>query len=119
MRKDVVRLLQASDVFALASKNEGISNTILEAMAVGLPTVVSRVGGNPELVVEGETGRFFPAGDDAALAERILGYLADPALAAAHGRAGRERCQQRFSVDAMVRAYEEVWRSVGVPTGVP
>jgi sugar transferase (PEP-CTERM/EpsH1 system associated) len=110
-RTDVVRLLQASDVHALASSNEGISNTILEAMAVGLPLVVSRVGGNPELVVEGETGRLFDAGDEAALATRIVEYLSDPALRAAHGRAGRDRCLQRFSVDAMVSAYEAVWRS--------
>jgi sugar transferase (PEP-CTERM/EpsH1 system associated) len=110
-RTDVVRLLQASDLFALASKNEGISNTVLEAMAVGLPVVVSRVGGNPELVVEGETGRLFERGNDAELASRMIEYLADPELRAAHGGAGRKRCVAGFSVDAMVRAYEGVWRS--------
>lgn len=109
-RRDVVRLLQASDVFVLASRNEGISNTILEAMSAGLPAVVSRVGGNPEIVADGETGRLFPAGDEAALAARVTEYLADPALRAAHGRAGRERCLRQHGVDAMVRAYEEVWR---------
>jgi sugar transferase (PEP-CTERM/EpsH1 system associated) len=111
-RTDVARLLQASDVFALASLNEGISNTILEAMATGLPVVATRVGGNPELIAEGETGRFFAPGDDAALAAALLGYLADPALRRAHGLAGRARCEERFGVDAMVRAYEAVWRSV-------
>ncbi|MCK6459636.1 MAG: glycosyltransferase [Planctomycetes bacterium] len=111
-RTDVPRLLQAADVFALASLNEGISNTILEAMATGLPVVATRVGGNPELVVDGETGRLFTPGDDLALAEAVAGYLADPALRAAHGRAGRARCEERFGVDAMVRAYEAIWRSV-------
>jgi len=111
-RTDVARILQAADVFALASRNEGISNTILEAMATGLPVVATRVGGNPELIAEGETGRFFAPGDDAALAEALEGYLADPALREAHGRAGRARCEERFGVHAMVRAYEGVWRSV-------
>jgi glycosyltransferase involved in cell wall biosynthesis len=112
-RTDTPRLLQAMDVFALASRNEGISNTILEAMATGLPVVASRVGGNPELVVDGGTGRLFQAGDVDALAAALAEYLGDPALRAAHGEAGRDRCLERFSVDAMVRAYEDVWRACG------
>ena len=93
------------DVFVLPSVNEGISNTILEAMATGLPVVAARVGGNPELVVDGVSGRLYdPAGTDG-LQQALLPYLTDPGLRERHGRAGRERVVQNFSLDAMVSRY--------------
>lgn len=108
-RNDTPDLLRSFDVFTLPSMNEGISNTILEAMATGLPMVASRVGGNMELVVDGVTGRLYdPSGPDA-LEQALLPYLTDPALRRAHGTAGRERAVQRFSLDAMVDRYRAMY----------
>ncbi len=104
-RDDVPDLLKAFDVFALPSLNEGISNTILEAMATGLPVVATDVGGNPELVVDGETGALVAADDPEALAGAIGRYTADAALREAHGAAARRRIETSFSLEAMVTTY--------------
>jgi sugar transferase (PEP-CTERM/EpsH1 system associated) len=109
-RTDIVPILAALEVFVLPSLNEGISNTILEAMAVGIPVVATDVGGNAELVEEGVTGRLVRVGDDPAIAAAIAAYLANTGTARAHGRAGRESVMRRFSVKAMVEGYERVWR---------
>ena len=77
-RGDVAESLRGFDLFVLPSKAEGISNTILEAMATGLPVVATRVGGNPELVVEGKTGTLVPSSDPAALAGAIARYAGSP-----------------------------------------
>lgn len=111
-RDDVPRLLRGLDVFVLPSLAEGISNTILEAMACGLPVVATRVGGNPELVIEGETGMLVPAADPAALAGALGNYLRDPSLARRHGRASRERVEREFSLHAMVQRYLAVYDDV-------
>ncbi len=108
-RTDVPELLRAMDVFVLPSLGEGVSNTILEAMASGLPVIATRVGGNPELVEEGVTGRLVPPGDPEALARALLEYLDDPARLAREGRAARARVEARFSMGAMVRAYLGVY----------
>lgn len=104
-RDDTPELLRGFDVFVLPSVNEGISNTILEAMATGLPVVATRVGGNPELVADGLTGRLYDPAEPAGLERALSPYLADPDLRAADGRAGRERVVQNFSLDAMVSRY--------------
>jgi sugar transferase (PEP-CTERM/EpsH1 system associated) len=104
-RSDTPELLRSFDVFALPSMNEGISNTILEAMATGLPVVAGSVGGNPELVVDGVTGRLYDPGGPDTLEQAVLPYLTDPALRRVHGTAGRERVVQNFSLDAMVGRY--------------
>ena len=111
-RDDVPRLLRGLDVFVLPSLAEGISNTILEAMACGLPVVATRVGGNPELVIEGETGLLVSAADPVTLADAVGNYLHDPALARRHGRAGRERVERQFSLHAMVQRYLAVYDEV-------
>jgi sugar transferase (PEP-CTERM/EpsH1 system associated) len=108
-RDDVPDLLRTFDVFALPSLGEGISNTILEAMATGLPVVATRVGGNPELVEEGVTGMLVPAGSPAALADALRAYIQDPALARQHGANARRRVEERFSIDAMVAGYLGVY----------
>jgi sugar transferase (PEP-CTERM/EpsH1 system associated) len=108
-RNDTPDLMRCLDVFVLPSLNEGISNTVLEAMATGLPVVAARVGGNPELVVDGVTGRLYEPADAAALELALLPYLTDPALGRAHGRAGRDRVVQNFSLDAMVRRYLDLY----------
>jgi len=115
-RLDAPRVLRAFDLFVLPSRNEGISNTILEAMATGLPVIASRVGGNPELVEEGETGRLVPAGDAEALAGALLDYLDGPEPRRAHGSAGRARTIAHFSIASMVAGYEAVWARVTATT---
>jgi sugar transferase (PEP-CTERM/EpsH1 system associated) len=116
-RRDVPELLRALDVFVLPSRNEGISNTILEAMATGLPVVASRVGGNPELVEDGATGALVPPGDARALAAALERYRAQPEAGQAHGEAGRARVLERFAVNRMVASYEAVWTRVGASVG--
>lgn len=113
-REDVTELMKAFDVFVLSSINEGISNTILEAMATGLPVVASRVGGNPELVIDNVTGRLFTAGDSAELAAKILGYASSADLRTAHGLQGRKNAVKLFSVQSMVEQYETIWRRVAL-----
>lgn len=109
---DVREQLRRLDLFVLPSRNEGISNTILEAMACGLPVVATRVGGNPELVVENGTGLLVPPGDATALARAIGQYMDSPALRSEHGRAGRCRVERSFSLEAMVSAYRDVYREM-------
>ena len=100
-RSDVPSMMRGMNVFLLPSLSEGISNTLLEAMATRLPIIATDVGGSAELVVDGTTGRLVPPADVARLAE----LFADPERAVAMGKAGCERVQAQFSLDAMVRAY--------------
>ena len=102
---DVAPYLASMNVFVLGSLREGISNTVLEAMASGLPVVATNVGGNAELVEHGTTGFLVAAHSSDELAAAILTYADDPALARRHGAAGRRRVQDLFSVDAMVAQY--------------
>jgi len=111
-RDDVPEILRALDVFVLPSINEGISNTILEAMACGLPVVATAVGGNPELVVAGETGALVPPQDPDALADALAVYVNDRAQMARAGRGGRDRIEREFSLPAMVGRYLDVYDQV-------
>lgn len=104
-RDDVPDLLRGLDVFVLPSRTEGICNTILEAMASGLPVVATDVGGNPELVVPDRTGLLVPPSSPEALAAALVRYAGDPALRRGHGAAGRARVLAEFSLDAMIEAY--------------
>ncbi|GAB0150473.1 MULTISPECIES: TIGR03088 family PEP-CTERM/XrtA system glycosyltransferase [unclassified Marichromatium] len=108
-RDDVPACLRALDLFVLPSLGEGISNTILEAMASGLAVVATEVGGNGELVVAGETGALVPRDDTQALAAALRGYLADPALARTQGAAARSRIEAEFGLGTMVARYLEVY----------
>jgi len=111
-RADVVPLLQGLDCFVLPSLAEGVSNTILEAMACGLPVVATRVGANAELVEQDVTGRTVTAADSDALAREIGAYFTTPALARQHGQAGRRRVERRFSLERMVDDYDRVYRGL-------
>lgn len=111
-RSDVAELMRGMDLFVLPSLGEGISNTILEAMASGLPVVATHVGGNPELVEDGKTGKLAPPGDAAALAQGMLEYAQDSSRLQAHGRAAREVIDARFSMAAMVAGYLGVYDAV-------
>jgi sugar transferase (PEP-CTERM/EpsH1 system associated) len=117
-RADVADLLGAMQIFALGSRREGISNTVLEAMASGLPVIASATGGNVELVVPGETGVLVPPGDSAALTDALVGYATDADLRAAHGRAARARAEQRYSLARMVNDYRDLYRTVWPQSGV-
>jgi len=97
------------DIFVLPSLAEGISNTILEAMASSLPVVATDVGGNAELVEHGRTGFLVQQGDPAVLAAAIRRYIDDPALRREHGDAARRRCEALFSIDSMVNNYLEFY----------
>jgi sugar transferase (PEP-CTERM/EpsH1 system associated) len=111
-RADIPELLRAFDLFILPSIAEGISNTILEAMATGLPVVATNVGGNPELVEEGRTGLLVPASDPGAMAEAIRTYFSDRDKLIQHGRAGRKRVKEEFSLESMVDGYMAVYDAV-------
>ena len=102
---DVPGAMNGFDVFVLPSLNEGISNTILEAMASGLPVLASDVGGNPELVVEGTTGFLFEAGNTAALVAALEKSMTDPEWRESAGSAGRERAATKFAPGKMVSKY--------------
>ncbi len=108
-RADVPDVMRALNCFALPSLAEGISNTILEAMATGLPVLATKVGGNAELVVDDTTGMLVAPGDIEAMAHGLVRLASDPQAAAAMGRAGRERAQARFSLPAMVGAYQALY----------
>lgn len=111
-RHDIADIMRALDVFLLPSLNEGISNTILEAQASGLPVIATRVGGNVELVEEGITGSLFQPGDEAGLAQALHAYFQDASLLAQQGRETRRRVETRFSIPAMAKAYEAVYEEV-------
>jgi len=108
-RADVPDLMRGLDCFVLPSLAEGISNTILEAMASGLPVIATSVGGNAELMEPGTTGALVPAADSEALARTMLGYFAEPELARRHGRAGRNLAERRFSLDRMIEQYHALY----------
>jgi len=106
---NVPEILRAFDLFVLPSLNEGISNTILEALACGVPVVATRVGGNPELVDDHVTGRLVESGDLAALAQTITEYASDGALRRQHGEAARQAAVQQFSLTKMVERYQALY----------
>lgn len=108
-RSDVPALMRAMDLFVLPSLNEGVSNTILEAMACGLPVIATGVGGNPELVQPGKTGTLVPPADAENMAQALLGYIADGERMAREGRAARAEIEARYSMEAMVKGYLAVY----------
>jgi sugar transferase (PEP-CTERM/EpsH1 system associated) len=122
-RKDVPAIMRAMDLFVLPSLREGISNTILEAMATGLPVVATNVGGNPELIDPDATGYLVPHSDPSEMADAIQRHIEDPSLVAREGKAGLAKVQTRFSMEAMVsgylRVYDSVLRTIESPARTP
>lgn len=108
-QSDIPTWLSRMDVFVLPSLREGLSNTILEAMASGLPVIATRVGGNPELVIDGVTGFLIPTGDVNALRKALAIYVGDPALLSKHGLAGRDVVETEFNLDRMVSDYDQLY----------
>jgi sugar transferase (PEP-CTERM/EpsH1 system associated) len=117
-RDDVRDVMQGFDCFVLSSRAEGISNTILEAMATRLPIVATRVGGNGELLESGMTGTLVPAGDSQALAEALLGYFSDPASGRRHAKTARRVVESRFSLGRMVSDYCNLYEGALADAGV-
>jgi len=118
-RDDVPDVLRSFDVFVLPSLAEGISNTLLEAMATGLPVLTTRVGGNPELVVDGETGWLVGARDSRALAAHLIGYASDAQVRRRHGEAARRRALASFSLQSMVERYTQLYDMLLAARSVP
>jgi sugar transferase (PEP-CTERM/EpsH1 system associated) len=108
-RNDIADRMASAEFFVLPSQTEGISLTLLEAMACGLATVATSVGGNPEVVVDGVTGLLVPPRSPEALAKAMLTLLRDPAAADRMGAAGRARVAERFDLKGTVAKYEELY----------
>ena len=111
-RGDIPEIMRAMDLFVLPSIAEGISNTVLEAMASGLPVIATDVGGNPELVEHGRTGALVPASDPLAMANTIQAYLRNPGKLHEDGEAARDRAERLFSLDAMIKGYLDLYDSL-------
>jgi sugar transferase (PEP-CTERM/EpsH1 system associated) len=114
---DVPALLSSFDVFVLPSLMEGVSNTLLEAMACGLPVVVTAVGGNTELVRDGKNALLFAPRDVERLAEHLARLAADRESAATMGRHSRALAVADFSLETMVRRYGDVYRRMSARSG--
>ena len=112
VRRDIPDILRELSVSVLPSLTEGLSNSLLEAMACGVPVVATRVGGTPEVVVDDESGLLVPAGDPVALAEAIDRLLVDPVLRTRLANAGLQRVSERFSMRRMVADTEELYESM-------
>lgn len=112
---DVPTLLRCFDIFVLPSLAEGLSNTVLEAMACGLPVVATDVGGNREIIRAGETGVLVPAADPVAMATALESYIHDQSRRRAHGRAGRQRVEDSFSLEKMVQSYMALYDEMLLP----
>jgi glycosyltransferase involved in cell wall biosynthesis len=110
--RDVPALLARASMCVLPSLTEGVSLTLLEAMARGLPVVATRVGGNPEVVADGETGLLVPSAQPERLADAIVQLYNDPARGSEMGRAGRRRVETNFDVRQMVASYEALYDQV-------
>lgn len=110
--QNVPELLNALDVYVLPSLYEGISNSLLEAMATSLPVIASTVGGNPEVVVDNESGLLFSAGDFRALAAQLRLIRDDMDLRSRLGRRALERVRNCFSLESMVQQYESLYSNV-------
>jgi sugar transferase (PEP-CTERM/EpsH1 system associated) len=118
-RADMPEIMRGLDCFVLPSLGEGVSNTILEAMATRLPVVATRVGGNAELIESGLSGLIVPPANSEALAEAMLEYFNDPGMARRHAKAARHAAVTRFSLHRMLRDYSNLYeRSLGA-AGVP
>jgi glycosyltransferase involved in cell wall biosynthesis len=111
--------LNAMDAFVLPSIAEGMSNTLLEAMATGLPIVATRVGGNPELVEEGTSGQLFSPGDVADLADRLGALARSSETRLRLGAAARRRVLAHFTLEQMVANYRKMYRELADQRRIP
>lgn len=113
LRRDVPEILNLSEIFILPSSREGLPIVLLEAMAAGLPVVVTPVGGIPEVVEEGKTGLFVRQ-DGASIARALRILLEDPCLAHSLGARGRAVIKERFDIRRVAKKYEELYEEVAI-----
>lgn len=116
-RSDIPEIMRSLDCFVLPSLAEGISNTILEAMASGLPVIATDVGGNADLVAAGQTGEIIPSANPEAMAKEIVRLACQATIAKEMGLAGRNLVEKKFSMTAMVAAYQGTYDKLLHPTG--
>ncbi len=116
---NVPTLLSRASLAVLPSVTEGLSLTLMEAMARGLPVVATKVGGNPEVVEQNQTGLLVPPSSPEELAKAILTILKDPAKAREMGKAGRKRIETHFDIHKMVSSYEKVYKNLTGPKKPP
>jgi glycosyltransferase involved in cell wall biosynthesis len=116
LRRDVPELLRAFDVFALASRWEGLPRVFPQAMAAGLPIVATRVDGAPDAITPGENGWLVEVGDTAAMAGYLRALARDPAMARRMGAAGRARVDE-FAAERMVEALADLYATLGANGG--
>ena len=109
-RTDLPAVLRNADLFLLPSESESFGLAALEAMSCGVPVIASRVGGVPEVVIDGDTGLLAPVGDIAAMAAHVVRLLADAPLRARLGQAARQRAETVFPLEATVSKYEDLYR---------
>jgi glycosyltransferase involved in cell wall biosynthesis len=109
----VPEILNAMDVYVLSSSSEGICNSLLEAMSTGLAVLATATGGNTEVVVDGESGLLFPVGDFARLARELNRLRARTELRRELGQEAIRRVRNEFSLDSMVRNYDELYETLG------
>ncbi len=112
VRQDVSRLMAASDVFVLSSLSEGVSVTLLEAMGCALPIAATDVGGNSEVVADGQTGLLSPRSDPHKLAANLLRLLRDPDLRRNMGQSGRQRLLERFVQARNHQRYHAIYQQM-------
>ncbi len=113
-RDDIAEIMRSLDIFVLPSQAEGISNTILEAMATGLPVIATAVGGNVELVQAGQTGELVPPSDPEAMAAALLTLIKDKQKRQQQGELSYQCVLDNFSIQAMVNKYTDVYNSLGL-----
>lgn len=110
--KDPSLLMDAMDIYVISSWFEGMSNSLLEAMAKGLPVVATDIDGNREVVVDGETGLLVPPRDEYAIAEALNNLLSGPSVMKAMGLAGKKRIEDRFTTRKMLYNYNDFYTKI-------
>lgn len=108
-RRDIPQILDAMDIFVLSSLSEGLSLSLLEAMAASKPVIATAVGGNIEIINSDEVGVLVPARNPIALAEKLIRLLSKQSAAYEMGKKARQRVIEKFSLSAMTRAYQDVY----------
>jgi glycosyltransferase involved in cell wall biosynthesis len=112
LRRDIVNVLASLDLFVLPTHQEALGTAFVEAGAMGLPSIATRVDGVPEVIDDGKTGLLVPVKDPVALADAIIGLLADPARRRAMGNAAQEMVRQYYSREAMVNQMIAVYQQL-------
>lgn len=110
-RDDIPNILAGIDLFVLSSLSEGMSITLVEAMAAGLPIIATEVGGNPDLINHEQNGLLVPTGDEKAMADAILKVLKDTKLARSLGEAARQKFESEYTLEKMVKRYIDVFET--------